>query len=134
MNRYEWFLVAILRVAAAIVLLSIPTIFLPEAWMEATHKWLGLGEMPKSPIVWYLSRSLSAMYAILGCFTWLIASDVRRYVAFVRLWGWIHIVFGAVMIPVDFWAKLPLSWTLTEGPPLILGGVLVLWLLRKSGI
>ena len=32
---------------------SLP-VFMPVSWMAATHRWLGLGEMPTGPIVEYL--------------------------------------------------------------------------------
>jgi hypothetical protein len=132
MNFYDRILTWILRLSTVFLALSIPTIFMPEAWMSATHQWLGLGEMPRAPIVIYMARSLSAMYATLGGFTAILSTDVRRYEPIVTLWSWMHIIFGALIIGIDAQAGLPLHWTLTEGPPLIAVGLLCLWLQRKS--
>lgn len=132
MNRYEFAVVVILRVSAALVLCSIPTIFLPEEWMVKIHRWLGIGDLPRAPIVWYMARSLSAMYAILGCFTWAISIDTRRYGPLILLWSIMHLAMGALMVLVDYSAGLPVYWIIGEGPPLIVLGALVWWLQTVS--
>ena len=40
-------------------LFALVPVVMPWSWMAATHRWLGLGEMPSGPIVEYLARSLS---------------------------------------------------------------------------
>ena len=45
------------------MLLAFFAIFLPVRWMAVTHEWLGLGEFPASPLVDYLTRSASLLYA-----------------------------------------------------------------------
>jgi len=40
---------------------------------------MGLGDMPKGPIVEYLARSTSLFCALPGELLWYIASDLRRY-------------------------------------------------------
>jgi len=62
--------------------------------MDGIHHYVGLGEMPKSPIVNYLARSLSAFYAMLGAFTLFISFDINRYRNLVTLWAGpaIHVV------------------------------------------
>jgi hypothetical protein len=54
-------------------------VFMPMSWMAATHRWLGLGEMPAGPIVEYLARSQSAFYALVGVLCLVMASDLDRY-------------------------------------------------------
>ena len=63
MNRSELAIVIILRVIGITGLFAIPAIFLPYSWMNAIHDYMGLGELPDTPIVSYLARSLSAFYA-----------------------------------------------------------------------
>ena len=39
---------------------------MPFEWMKEIHRYLGMGELPDGPIMGYLTRSLSAMYAMHG--------------------------------------------------------------------
>jgi hypothetical protein len=55
--------------------------------MAATHRWLGLGEMPTGPVVEYLARSLSAFYAVMGALCLVVAADLERYRPLVRFLG-----------------------------------------------
>ena len=45
------------------MLTALFAVFLPVRWMAETHEWLGLGEFPESPLVDYLTRSASLLYA-----------------------------------------------------------------------
>jgi hypothetical protein len=60
----ERLLVVLLRTIAAAGALAIVPTFMPHGWMNACHRWLGLGELPETPIIVYLTRSLSAMYVL----------------------------------------------------------------------
>jgi hypothetical protein len=48
MNRAEQWLAILLRANGVVMLLAIPAIILPFDWMDACHRWLGLGELPFS--------------------------------------------------------------------------------------
>ena len=61
-TRQEKALVFLLRICGAIMLSAFATLFLPVDWMAATHRWLGLGEFPESPLVDYLARSILAAH------------------------------------------------------------------------
>jgi hypothetical protein len=50
----------LLRFVSVSAVFARVAVFVPSLWMAATHRWLGLGEMPTSPAVEYLARSLSA--------------------------------------------------------------------------
>jgi hypothetical protein len=130
MTRSELATVIILRVIGVSGLFAIPTIFLPYLWMNAINDYVGLGEMPNTPIVSYLARSLSAFYAMVSAITLLISSDIRRYRPFVKLWAIIAIITGFVLLGIDVEAGMPISWTILEGPPTSVIGFVVLWLLR----
>jgi hypothetical protein len=130
-NRSELAIVIIMRVIGVSGLFAIPAIFLPYSWMNAIHDYVGLGELPNAPIVSYLARSLSAFYAIVSTITLFISSDIRRYRSFVKLWAIIVTVIGFVLLGIDVIAGMPTSWTVSEGPPTIATGLLVLWLQRK---
>lgn len=79
MQRHRRALVWYLRIAAAVLLLALFAVFLPFEWMDAIHRGLGLGDLPKAPIVGYLTRSLSLLYALFGCLCLAVSFDVDRY-------------------------------------------------------
>ena len=51
-------LAIVLRVVGVTTLLALFAVVMPMPWMVATHRWLGLGEMPRDAVVEYLARSL----------------------------------------------------------------------------
>jgi hypothetical protein len=123
----------VLRCAGAVLLMAFAAIFLPAEWMSATHAWLGLGTFPRSPLVEYLTRSLSALYAIKGGLYLVLSTDVVRYTAVISYVGWSTIAFGAGMVIVDTHAGMPWYWTLLEGPPIAGMGLALVWLRRRLG-
>ncbi|MFN3193351.1 MAG: hypothetical protein ACE361_22760 [Aureliella sp.] len=122
----QWFL----RLMGWSICLAFLPIFFPLSWMHVLHRTAGLGEAPSQPIFEYLARSTSAMYFAHGCVVLLASTDVRRYLPLIRLIAVLNIFAGAVMFGTDFSASMPLLWTLIEGPPIITGGLILLWLTR----
>jgi len=127
----ERVLVFLLRFSGALMLLAFGAIFLPVDWMAATHRWLGLGDFPVAPIVDYLTRSISALYGVYGGLCILVAGNVRRYAPVIFYLIVMGLVFGVLMLGIDFYAGLPTYWSAGEGP-LIIGTSLVLLLLLRS--
>jgi len=115
MTRPERIFAIILRVFAIFAIPSFLCAFLPYSWMDATHRWLGLGSLPTEPIVGYLARSLSIFYAFVLGMLWLIASDIDRYRPVIRYYGATSVVIGCVLAGIDLHEGLPLSWALFEG-------------------
>jgi hypothetical protein len=66
MTKSDKVLVFLLRLVGVGSLFSLVAVVMPSTWMAATHRWLGLGEMPTGPVVEYLARDLSAFYALVG--------------------------------------------------------------------
>ncbi|MCG6924148.1 MAG: hypothetical protein LJF30_02330 [Acidobacteria bacterium] len=130
MNAKERALVVLLRVSGAVMLLALLAIVLPTDWMAATHRWLGLGEFPASPLVDYLTRSASALYAVYGGLLVLLARDVRRFAPVIVYLAVTGLVFGVVMIGVDVTAGMPRYWRLGEGPMVLVLSAVMLWLAR----
>src|SRR5262245_30432377 len=104
--------------------------FLPPDWMTATHRWLGMGEFPRMPVVDYLARSVAALYGFHGVLVLIASRDVVRYAPIVRYLGIMDVVFGLTMIAIDRYAGMPSLWTIIEGPSLVGTGVLILYLSR----
>ena len=114
------------------MLLALVFVVAPRAWMEEIHTALGLGVFPDTPIVWYLARSTSAFYAMMGGLFWLASFDMRRQRLLLLFLGWWTVVLGVMLCGIDLWVGLPLSWTLSEGPMVILMGLALLYLISRT--
>ena len=123
-------LVFLLRLGGAVTIAAFPAVLLPTDWMDATHRWLGLGELPRAPVVEYLTRSVAALYGFHGVLLLIVARDPVRHRPIVRYLGVMNIVFGVVLTLIDADAGLPIFWTLAEGPPLVAIGAAMLYLSR----
>jgi hypothetical protein len=130
-DRSQRAIVALLRLGGVITFSAFFTILLPVESMASTHRWLGLGELPRSPIVDYLARSVAALYGCHGCLLLLVSTDPVRYRAIVWLIAVMNIVLGMIMLGIDLHAGLPLWWTAFEGPPIVALGI-VLAVLNRS--
>jgi hypothetical protein len=131
-ERWHGLLVIILRVGGVLACTAVFAVFLPTAWIAAIHAWLGLGAFPDAAITQYLARSVSAFYAMFGGVTILASRDVRRYGPVITYLASVAMVFGAVITGVDALARMPTYWTLAEGPPTIVIGLVILLLNRRA--
>jgi hypothetical protein len=122
----KWSLVWMLRMTGSAMLCALVFVFCPFEWMAAIHRQLGLGQLPYTPLMSYLTRTLSALYASMGAILLFISFDVRRYLPLIRVLGVLALAGGAGVAILDAAAGLPLFWTVSEGPLTVaLGGVLV---------
>jgi hypothetical protein len=131
MNNHEKALAIVLRIAAVILLTALIPSVMPFAWMKDIHRQLGMGELPDGAIVGYLTRSLSAMYALHGAIVWFVSWDVRRYLPVVKCLAVLAVVFGAGMLVLDVMVGMPPAWTASEGPLVIVLGGVMLWLAQR---
>ncbi len=113
------------------MLCALFAVLLPTPWMAATHRWLGLGEFPASPLVDYLTRSIACLYALHGALFLALARDVTRHRPIIVLLAKLNLLFGAALIGIDLHAGLPIYWTLAEGPPILGFALVMLWLARS---
>ncbi len=58
MTKSDKVLVILLRIVGVGSLFALVAVFMPSSWMAATHRWLGLGEMPTGPVVEYLAKEI----------------------------------------------------------------------------
>ncbi len=114
-------------------LLAIGAVIMPQHGMAVVHAWLGMGELPQAPVVDYLARSASLMYAQHAVVFLFLSGDVRRYRRLIALMAIIAIVSGGVMLTIDLVAGIPLFWTVIEGPGYIVLASAVLALQRRVG-
>jgi len=134
MSKQERLFKLFLRIIGTAALFALVAVIMPYSWMNAIHRWLGLGDLPKEPIIGYLARSTSAFYAFFGGLLWCVSFHPHRYRPIIRYIGAATIIFGAILFAVDLLEGLPLYWSLTEGPVGIIFGAIVFVLSRrKSG-
>jgi hypothetical protein len=130
-NRTERVLTVLLRLCGAMLLLAVFAIPLPREWMAAIHEWLGLGRYPEGPLIDYLARSISGLYAIHGGLLFLCAADIRRYRPVIQYCVIVGLLFGATMLAIDLHAGMPMFWTACEGPFVVIFSAAVLVMLRN---
>ena len=112
MNKWKLWTGRLLLVSGSFLLLAIVPIFFPVTLMNTIHGWLGLGEMAQTPIVIYLARSTSILYAVHGAVMVYTGLKIERLWPMVMLLGVLHVAIGLTLIGVDINAGLPLYWIL----------------------
>ena len=126
MTRSEKRLVWLLRGGSVLLLSALVPVVMPFWWMVEIHAWLGLGTLPDQPIIGYLTRSISAMYALHGALLLYVSLDVKRHLGVVRFLGAATVIFGVGMLVLDQAVGLPLYWVLGEGPFVVVLGAALL--------
>jgi hypothetical protein len=122
-----------LRILGCVDLVALAAVAMPHGWMARGHAWAGLGELPAAPIVGYLARSISFLYALHGATVLFISFDVDRYRPLITFLAVIALAHGAVMLGIDLAEGMPLWWTAVEGPGFSATGGVVLSLLVLDG-
>jgi len=122
----------LLRVGGITMLLATFAIFMPVSWMAGSHEWLGMGEFPESPLVDYLTRSISFLYAMHGGLLLIVAGNLQRYRPLLLYLGIATVAGGVLLTGIDLHADMPTWWTLAEGPPVALMGIVITWLVLRS--
>jgi hypothetical protein len=105
---------------------------MPRSWMAAAYTFVGLGAFPDPPLVGYLVRSASALYALHGAMILFVSFDIERYRPLIRFLAVAALIHGAAMMGIDLGEGMPWYWTLSEGPAFAATGAVVLVLLRQS--
>lgn len=113
MNRQraqEW----LLRLAGAFEMLAFFAVVMPRSWMETSHSWLGMGQMPDGPLVMFMIRQASYAYGMHGISLWILASDVERFRPLVIFNGISYLLAGFVFFLIDYSTGMPMWWTLGD--------------------
>ena len=119
----------LLIIGATLMTAAIPMCF-PITTMNQIHQWLGLGEMPSQPIVAYLARSTSLLYAMHGTLMLMIGLQLNQYLPLAKVLGWLHVAAGLALLFIDLTAPMPWFWTAAEGVPIALAGAIIFLLAR----
>jgi len=109
-------LVWLLRVTGATMMWALVFVFCPFGWMQGIHGRLGMGELGYTPLLSYLIRTLSALYATFGALCLFISFDVDRYRHLILFLAWLGILSGIGVTALDALLRFPLFWSATEGP------------------
>ncbi len=104
----------LLRLAGALEILAFVAVAMPRSWMQMSHAWLGLGDMPGGPITMFMIRQASYAYGMHGISLWVLASDVARFRPLVLLNGISFLLAAPVFFLIDYTSGMPLWWTVAD--------------------
>jgi hypothetical protein len=124
------FITFMLRFGGVVLSCAAAAVFLPRTLMHSINADVGLAPLPDVPIVYYLARSTSALYALRGMMYFLAASDPVRYRPLIVLIAVSNIAFGTVMAGIGTTSGMPGWWTWVESPFIVVTGVVLLVLVR----
>jgi hypothetical protein len=122
----------VLRFLGCLDLLALGAVLMPQRWMEAVAVRAGLEGLPPAPVVGYLARSASALYALHGAMILYVSCDVARHWGLIRFLAAAALVHGAVVFGIGAAEGMPLWWRLAEGPSFAATGAVVLLLQRRA--
>ncbi len=126
------YLIWMLRLIGMLDLVAIFAVLAPRTWLARINDGLGLGEFPVAPIAGYLARCTSFWYVSYGLLLWFVSYDIGKYRALITCLAAMLIAQGAIMIGIDLAVRMPIWWTVTEGPCCAGFGIVLLALQRGS--
>jgi hypothetical protein len=134
LTRPERALKIVLRINGLITSSAILAVFMPLSWMQNTHRYLGMGDIPTVPIFEYLARTVSYLYFVHGLLCLLLSTDVRRFGPIITYVAVIEMIFAAMVFAIDEKTHMPRNWTFTEAPAIALfsGAILILRIASKG--
>ena len=117
----------VLRLAGAFEILAFIAVVMPRSWMETSHEWLGLGQMPHGPVLMFLIRQASYTYGMHGVYLWVLALDVNRFHPLIILNGIAYLLAAPVFWAIDYTTGMPLWWTIGDCVGCGVLGAALLW-------
>jgi hypothetical protein len=133
MTRAERHLSWFLRFSALMFLAAVPAVVMPTDWMNTIAEMQGLAKLPDLPLVGYLARHLSALYAAMGASYWYLSCDVGRYLPLLRFSVPLTVVQSVVILAIDVGVEMPMMWTVGEAVAMFGWTVAFWWLVRRVG-
>lgn len=122
----------LLRIIGTVEILAFVAVVMPRSWMEASHAWLGMGEMPSGALIMFMIRQASFTYGMHGISLWVLASDVTRLRPLITLNGIAYLLAAPVFLVIDHTAGMPLYWTILDTLGCGFLGAALLWLNRSA--
>ena len=127
----ERILVWLLRLTGAVEILAFIAVVMPRSWMEISHVWLGLGEMPHGPLIMFMIRQASYTYGVHGLSLWLIATDADRFRPFIVFNAIAFLVAAPIFFLLDFTSGMPWWWAVSDPASCAVFGAALLFLSRR---
>jgi hypothetical protein len=122
----------LMRLAGVVEILAFIAVVMPRSWMETSHTWLGLGEMPAAPVLMFMIRQASYTYGVHGISLLVLASNVERFRPLVILNGIAFLVAGPVFFLIDYTSGMPWWWTIADPLSCLTFGAALLLLNRRK--
>jgi hypothetical protein len=135
MSRAERALAWLLRIEAFMLLWALPAALLPTEWMDTIGRSVGLAELPRAPLVEYLTRSLSLLYAGWAPVLLVLSSDLKRYLPLLWVYAWLSLAFTPAIVAIDVFAGMPVGWVVSEAVTvagLAAAGFLLVWRVHRE--
>jgi hypothetical protein len=117
----------LLRLAGAFEILAFIAVVMPRSWMEISHAWLGLGEMPHGSVLMFLIRQASYTYGMHGISLWVLALDVKRFRPLIIVNGIAYLLAAPVFWTIDYTTGMPLWWAIGDSLGCGFLGAALLW-------
>jgi len=124
-------LAALLRLEGTIEVLAFVAVVMPHAWMAATHRWLGMGELSTFPLLDYMIRSVSLLYGLHGVLLLLLATDVVRFRLLIIYTAASYLLAAVAFTAIDLMNSMPWWWSVSEVGSVFSLALVLFWLLRK---
>ena len=122
----------LLRLAGAVEILAFFAVIMPRSWMEVSHAWLGMGEMPSGPLIMFMIRQASYTYGMHGVSLWILASDVTRFRTLILLNAIAFLLAAPVFFLIDLTSGMPWFWTVGDSLSCGFFGAALLLLNRRD--
>ncbi len=123
----------LLRLGGTLEMLAFLAVVMPRSWMETTHLWLNMGQMPDGAVLMFMIRQASYAYGMHGISLWVLASDVERFRPLVIFNGISYLLAGPVFFLIDYSTGMPMWWTVGDAAACLFFGAALLWLsLRRT--
>jgi hypothetical protein len=104
----------LLRILGVICVLAVIPLIIPVRWLDAAHRWMGLGPFPAAPIAEYLARSVCALCTFYGGLLLVLARDVERFAPVIRYQALAIMLFSAFGIFAGVRAGVPAIWVIAD--------------------
>ena len=124
-------LAALLRLEGTIEVLAFVAVVMPHAWMAATHRWLGMGDLSTFRLLDYMIRSVSLLYGLHGVLLLLLATDVVRFRLLIIYTAASYLLAAVAFAAIDLMNSMPWWWSVSEVGSVFSLALVLFWLLRK---
>ena len=129
MNRKR--LIQITLVLAGLCeVLAFIAVVMPREWMEISHAWIGMGEMPQGKLLMFMIRQASYAYGMHGVSLLILATNVVCFRPLIVFNGIAFLLAAPVFFLIDYPLGMPWWWTVSDAVGCGFVGVALLLLTR----